>query len=220
MRYWRDILSRSPLPLLALSASYGVYSFALLSVPEWVAGIQAVAFDATYIGLSVVQNLNDAQRKRATAISIGAVAVSIIYNSLAALFHRNPSWLIDLAWYYEVILAILHGAPLALVAYCVADLLLHTPMNPQEAPRAARVPGLHEGLMTIAEDFDEPLVIVEESKKRRGRKMISAPGQTGKKVQVVELLKQEPALETSEIAREVGVSPQYVRKLRSEVKTI
>jgi hypothetical protein len=123
---WRGVLARLPLPMLALAASYGVYSFALLFVPPIVAGVQAAAFELTYIGLAVTQSLDGAQRKRATTISIGAVVASIVYNTLAGWFHRQPDLLTaggDLAW---LMFAILHGAPLAWVAYLVSDLLLHS----------------------------------------------------------------------------------------------
>lgn len=126
---WRTVLAVLPLPMLALAASYGVYSFALLFVPQWVAVVQAAAFELTYIGLAVLIGLDRAQRARAGAISIGAVAVSILYNSLAGLFHRRPELLAAGAdaWGIaaDVLLSIAHGLPLALVAYFVADLLLH-----------------------------------------------------------------------------------------------
>lgn len=125
-RTWRGVFARLPLPMLALAASYGVYSFASLFVPFWVAVVQAAAFELTYIGLAVVQGLDGAGRRRATLISVGAVVASVAYNTLAGLFHRNPAWLQALPWYAEVALAVLHGAPLAWVAYLVADLLLHT----------------------------------------------------------------------------------------------
>lgn len=126
MRHWRLFLARLPLPMLALAASYGVYSFAQLFVPLGVAIIQAAAFELTYIGLAVTQNLSDGARKRANTISVGAVVASIIYNTLAGWFHRQPQLLetaSPIAW---LMFAILHGAPLAWVAYLVSDLLLHS----------------------------------------------------------------------------------------------
>ena len=121
---WRSILARLPLPMLALAASYGVYEFARLFVPVWVALVQAAAFELTYIGLAVVQVSAD-QRRRARLISIGAVVVSVLYNTLSGLFHRRPEVLVDLPLAADVALALLHGAPLAWVAFLVADLLLH-----------------------------------------------------------------------------------------------
>ena len=123
---WRNILARLPLPTLALAASYGVYSFSALFVPEWVAIIQAAAYELTYIGLSIVDVPERARRRRAIRISLSAVAVSVVYNSAAGYYARNPQDLIGLPWYGELALAIAHGAPLAIVAYLVADLLFHT----------------------------------------------------------------------------------------------
>lgn len=123
---WRGLLARLPLPMLALAASYGVYSFALLFVPAWVAIVQAAAFELTYVGLAVTQGLDVPQRKRATGISVGAVVASIVYNTLAGWFYVQPQLLVDATAIAWLCLAILHGAPLAWVAYLVADLLLHT----------------------------------------------------------------------------------------------
>lgn len=129
---WRPLLAALPLPMLALAASYGVYSFALLFVPLWVAVVQAAAFEITYIGLAVIRTLDTRQRRRAGLISVGAVLASIVYNTLAGWFHRQPELLAaatPLGWLF---LAALHGAPLAWVAYLVADLLLH--QEPAAAP--------------------------------------------------------------------------------------
>lgn len=131
---WRSLFARLPLPMLALAASYGVYQFALLFTPAWVAVIQAAAFETTYIGLAVTQSFSADQRKRATGISIGAVAASVIYNTLAGWFHAQPDLLIHAGAIAWLCLAILHGAPLAWVAYLVADLLLHTAPGAVVAP--------------------------------------------------------------------------------------
>lgn len=125
-RTWRDVLARLPLPMLALAASYGVYSFAALFVPQWVAVVQAAAFELTYIGLAVVQGLDAAARRRATLISVGAVVTSVLYNTLAGWFHREPTLFDGAGPVASLCFAVLHGAPLAWVAYLVADLLLHT----------------------------------------------------------------------------------------------
>jgi hypothetical protein len=143
---WRGLLARLPLPMLALAASYGVYSFALLFVPAWVAIVQAAAFELTYVGLAVTQGLDVPQRKRATGISVGAVVASIVYNTLAGWFYVQPQLLVDATAIAWLCLAILHGAPLAWVAYLVADLLLHTApaavtAAPEETPQATKDEG-------------------------------------------------------------------------------
>jgi hypothetical protein len=150
MNHWRTLLARAPLPMLALAASYGVYSFALLFVPFWVAIIQAAAFELTYIGLSVTQGLSAGQRKRASGIASGAVVASIVYNTLAGWFHRQPDLLSaasPIAW---LMFAILHGAPLAWVAYLVADLLLHSGSADQRSEGAQE-----RSVETIAPDVAE-----------------------------------------------------------------
>lgn len=88
------------------------------------------------LAFAVVEGMSEKQRQRATLISIGAVVTSILYNTLAGLFHRNPAWLGDLG-YLEWGLAVLHGLPLAWVAYLVADLLLHS--APAQVVSFARV---------------------------------------------------------------------------------
>jgi hypothetical protein len=128
-RSWREFLAVIPLPMLALAASYGVYSYVRIFVPEWVAIAQASAFEMVYVGLSVVQ-VQQTQRNRAVMISIGAVVTSVVYNTLAGLFYRQPSLLVDTSIVFDTILALLHGAPLAWVAFLLADLLLH-----REQPR-------------------------------------------------------------------------------------
>jgi hypothetical protein len=137
--YWRPVLAGLPLPMLALAASYGVYSFALLFVPTWVAVVQAAAFELTYLGLAVLVGLDERQRARARLISVGAVVTSIIYNTLAGWFHQRPELMAtasDEAW---LALAVLHGMPLAWVAYLVSDLLLHRGhAEPAPAPRDRR----------------------------------------------------------------------------------
>ena len=134
MTRWRAILATLPLPMLALAASYGVYEYSRLFVPAWVALAQAAAFELTYVGLSVVQVQSD-QRQRARLISLGAVVVSVSYNTLAGLFHREPALLEAAPLWANVILSLLHGAPLAWLAFLVAELLLHR--VPDAANRAA-----------------------------------------------------------------------------------
>lgn len=136
---WRASLAQLALITLALSAAYGVYRFQAHFTPEWVALVSAASFELTYIGLAVLQT-TPATRKRATAISIGAVVVSVVYNSLSALFDIRPALLDNPALWVHAALAVLHGMPLAFVAFLVSDLLLHTaPGMPAPAFTASRV---------------------------------------------------------------------------------
>lgn len=139
--HWREAIAFLALVLLATSAAYGVYMFSLLFVPHTFALITAGAFEATYIGLGVAK-LKGEQRAHAQWISGAAVAVSIIYNTLAAIAHFMP-WLPGaivasataitagvaaapvVAIIALVLLALLHGAPLALTAFFLSNLILH-----------------------------------------------------------------------------------------------
>ena len=134
----RWALARLPLPMLALAASYGVFSFSLLFVPAWIAFVQAGAFECVYVGLAVTLNLDANTRRRATTISVGAVVASIIYNTLSAWFYRQPQLLEQASAIAWLALSLLHGAPLAWVAYLVSDLLLHS-ATPAPAPQEATV---------------------------------------------------------------------------------
>jgi hypothetical protein len=128
---WRRFFAILPLPMLGLAASYGVYRFALMFVPAWVAVVQAGAFEATYLGLALVQ-VDELQRRRAQYIGAGAVIVSILYNSIDGLFHLRPALLVGRPLWADVALAVLHGAPLAWVSYLVANLLLHAESTPYQ----------------------------------------------------------------------------------------
>lgn len=139
---WRELLARLPLPMLALAASWGVYSFATWFVPVWVAIVTASAFELVYIGLAVVR-LSPQLQKRARSISLGAVAVSMAYNTIDGLFHLRPSLFDNKPLWADISLALLHGVPLALLAYLVADLLLHTSHEVTARPKAdlSKLPG-------------------------------------------------------------------------------
>lgn len=119
-----EIIPALSLPMLALSAAYGVYFFAVQFVPPFIAVIEAASFELIYIGLAMIKTSDDG-RKYARYVSVGAVGVSIIYNTIAAAIHQKPDLLIDLAPTLRWIISFVHGAPLAVLAYLVSDLLFH-----------------------------------------------------------------------------------------------
>lgn len=124
---WRGFFVKMPLVMLAVPASYGVYEFARLFVPEWVAFVQAAAFETVYIGMAAYDNLTRKDRRNAIGISLLAVATSVIYNSLAGMFHLQEGLLAEWQSSIEgvVALGILHGAPLAVLAFFVSNFTLH-----------------------------------------------------------------------------------------------
>jgi hypothetical protein len=133
---WRGLLARLPLPTLALAASWGVYQFNLLFLPPFFALVSAASFELVYIALSAI-SLTPAQQQRATWIARAAVGVSVLYNSLAGLLHLRPALLEIRSLWIDIALAILHGAPLALVAYAVSALLLHQEQSATDSPQLA-----------------------------------------------------------------------------------
>jgi len=124
--HWTSrILPVLPLPMLGLAASYGVYFFADQFVPTSIALAEAAAFELTYIGLGALRRMTDHQRVIARRVSWGAVAVSVIYNTITAAIHQDPTIITELPRFWFWTVSILHGAPLAILAYFVSDLLLH-----------------------------------------------------------------------------------------------
>jgi hypothetical protein len=130
---YRESMPRLALVMLALTAAYGVYEFQLVFVPWWIALASATAFELVYVALAV---LSTPDRRRAAAIAFTAVGVSVVYNSLAALFTRRPELLNAPPLWADVALATLHGAPLAIVAYNLSVLLVHQ-RTPAEHERSA-----------------------------------------------------------------------------------
>ena len=120
----REAVPASALPMLGLAASYGVYFFAVQFVPVFIAVIEAASFELIYIGLAMIK-VDKEQKQYARYVSQGAVAVSVLYNSIAAAIHLQPSLIENLDLVMTWILAVIHGAPLAVLAYLVSDLLFH-----------------------------------------------------------------------------------------------
>lgn len=127
---WNAVLSILPLPMLGLAASFGVYFFSMRFVPEWVAIGEAMAFELTYIGLTASRAISGAKYKRARWVSMAAVAVSVIYNTLAAALHLHPE-VLDILKPTENgfwpgvgfwVVAMLHGAPLAILGFFISEL--------------------------------------------------------------------------------------------------
>lgn len=219
---WKNIFSRLPLPMLAIAASYGVYQFASLYVPWWVALAQAAAFELVYISLAIQENLPDKLRKRATAISLGAVAVSILYNSISGYLHRNDL-LLDGTWRvaFEIIMAVLHGAPLAGLAYLVSNLLLHTESEPMpELDVTAIVEAERTKYQILLEDKDRErdqlyqnyqrelgklqLALIEASKP----KALEESTELTKRQQIAKL---RETMTLQEVAQHFNVSPRTVQ---------
>jgi len=206
----RWLFARLPLPMLALAASYGVYSYALLFAPPWVAVAQAAAFELTYIGLAVSPGFDLAQRKRATMISIGAVAASVIYNTLAGWFHAQPQLLANANATAWLCLAVLHGAPLAWVAYLVADLLLHT------APQIATATPPHGIVITPQPTATAPQITATAPQLTADRIPV-APDRLVIYQAILAAFARDPAARTADLATAARVSARTAESRRSEL---
>lgn len=122
---WVSVLTRAPLPMLAAASSYGVYSFSSIFMPPWMALLSSMAFELVYISLSYTILTTEKMKVDAQRVAIGAVIVAIIYNVIAGYLHLRPLLMSTLTDGVVFILAIIHGAPLATVAYLYAQLMFH-----------------------------------------------------------------------------------------------
>ena len=129
---WRMVTARAALPMLGLSSSHGVYMFAGLFGPAWVAVISAAAFEITCLGLALMV-LPDHQRRRANAIAIVAVAFSFITNWVTGCIHLSTHNTLNLAPWQIGLLSLLHSAPIALLFYALNNLLIHSTAPPSPA---------------------------------------------------------------------------------------
>ena len=129
---WRMMIARSALPLLALSASYGVYEFAQLFVPTWVAVVSAAAFEITCLGLALM-DLAESERRRANLIAVVAVVVSATTNWVAGYLYFSAHSTLNLAPWQIGLLSLLHSAPIALLFYALSNLLIHSTATPPPA---------------------------------------------------------------------------------------
>lgn len=134
---WKKVLPVLPLPMLGLAASWGVYHFSAHFVPPIVAIAECAGFELVYVGLAFTKSLREDLRKRVLKVSLSAVAVSVVYNSISAALYAKTEG--DMSESIKIVQslpaflfwmgAILHGAPLAVLGFFVADLQLHKKKN-------------------------------------------------------------------------------------------
>lgn len=156
---WRKVLAMLPTPMLGFASSYGVYAFNRLFVPAWVAVIMAAAYETTYVGLAALDNLDDAQRKRAKRIALIAATISFAQNAIAGIFHAVPElrgWIAQWQALPRVGLygggSLLHAAQVW-IAFATADLTLHRPAA--QAPR--KQPSVKRFAFDLDDDYAQPL---------------------------------------------------------------
>ncbi len=117
-------LIRLAVACLGFRASFGVYTFAAELVPWPIALIESCSLELTYIGLTFI-TLDDKDGRRATWIALGALLVSVLYNTLASALMQDRQIFQNLTGFWYWLVSVLHGAPLSILAYLVSDMLFH-----------------------------------------------------------------------------------------------
>lgn len=116
-------LIRIAIATLGARASWGVFIFARWVAPDAMAIVEACSLEATYIGLSFLK-LDHEGKRSALWIAAGALLVSVIYNTLAAGLLKNPHIFDGVNWWGFWGLCILHGPPMATLAFLIVRFVL------------------------------------------------------------------------------------------------
>ena len=122
-------LQRLPMALLAIPSAYGVGAFSGEHLPLWVAVIQGLAFEATYLGAVAFADQQDEGDQWTTAlwwaVNLGAVLSSVICNLL---------WVSDNHFTKIAAESFAHAVPMPVLGF-LYGLLLHR-NNSEAALRA------------------------------------------------------------------------------------
>lgn len=188
-----------PIALLALSASYGIYSFSLLFVPWYIAGITALAFELTYCTLVFIDSA------KVKPVSIMAVIVSVLWNVGHSMFVLYPASveMIYNSLLLSFVISVIHGLPLATLAYLVAEVSLHT----SESGNTSQVKGKEKGnISQVGESGNGKTSQVVESGKTSHYK---ASNERNVKL----LLDKQAGMTSTELSNKYGISRQRVNQI-------
>lgn len=215
---WRKVLAMLPTPMLGFASSYGVYAFNRLFVPAWVAVVMAAAYETTYVGLAALDNLDDAQRKRAKRIALIAATISFAQNAIAGIFHAVPElrgWIAQWQALPRVGLygggSLLHAAQVW-IAFATADLTLHRPSA--QAPR--KQSSVKRSTFIFDDDYGHPLAAKQVQYPEP--ELIGSPlpieknGDDPRRAEIIRL-RDEEGLKFSDIALQVGLSQPSVTNI-------
>lgn len=139
MNTWkRKALALASVPLLAVPSAIGVYAY-LEPQSGWLgAGLAAAGFEVLYIGVNILIIHTPELRRYARNVSLGAVIVAVLMNSLSHYGAAVPGAFSGAAFaWLAAILAVIASAPLAGLAYAVSVLLhrLSEADTPQSTPQ-------------------------------------------------------------------------------------
>jgi hypothetical protein len=130
----RKILALASVPLLAVPSAIGVYTYL-----EPQSGYVGAGFEVLYIGVNILIINTPELQRYARNVSLGAVIVAVLMNSLAHYAASVPGAYSSAAFaIVPAILAVIASAPLAGLAYAVS-VLLHR-LSESDAPQIAPDP--------------------------------------------------------------------------------
>lgn len=165
---WGKIVPMAAMLTLSFGASVGVYVIMRQFAGPIVSAINASSFELTYLGLALADKNTAKARQLATNVSIGAVIVSILMNVSAGLLIKYPALAgsTNIAW--VIYLAVLHGVPLALLAYFMAALIIHKDGTTFET-LAAKIAELEAFLLGMTTEKDTALTAQADAEAQIGR---------------------------------------------------
>jgi flagellar hook-basal body complex protein FliE len=120
----RKALALLSVPLLAVPSAIGVYTYLAPQSGYVGAGLAAAGFEVLYIGVNILIITTPELRRYARNVSLGAVIVAVLMNSLAHYGASVPGAFSGAPFQWlAATLAVIASAPLAGLAYSVSVLL-------------------------------------------------------------------------------------------------
>lgn len=205
MNTWkRKALALLSVPLLAVPSAIGVYTY-LEPQSGWLgAGLAAAGFEVLYIGVNILIISTPELRNYARNVSLGAVVVAVLMNSLAHYGAAVPQAYQGAAFaVLPAILAVIASAPLAGLAYAVS-VLLHR-LSEQDAPQTTLQPTATE---------DEPTADPPQPERTP---VAVAPEKLAGYLPILAAYDAEPRMTAAQIAASCGVSVRTIESRRSEL---
>jgi hypothetical protein len=203
-----------PIALLALSASYGIYSFSLLFVPWLVALITALSFELVYCTLVFIDS------SKAKPVSIMAVIVSVLWNIGHSLFVLYPASLemVYSSLVLSVILAAIHGVPLATLAYLVADVSLHVSPSAKQDNKDSEIEFLKNEILSKDSEIEFLNSEIEKMENRlyevvmemENERSVSS-SETTRNEQII--LDKQGGMTYADLSNKYGISERRVRQI-------
>jgi hypothetical protein len=197
----KNLIANVPLALLALPASYGAARFSEKVYQEPVNWILGGAFESAYTGAIFFAQKKS---KRIFAITVAsAVICGVIYNTLWAATTDNllANQIFQIRW----LIALIHGAPLSVLAFAYAMLMHKTSDAVEEAVSTPILPVVDTTLVEAErKEKEEALSTLNQTRTELDRVL-----ENGNK-QLVALQGENERLQTALIEQSVGQEIQQI----------